>query len=86
MSKRVFSIAPDETIHSALMLMSSNKVSRVIVTKNNKHTGIITGDDLLPISTPFHHSFWPTLCNHYIPSTQTYYKKFLDNRIGTFES
>ena len=34
MAKRVFSIAP--------MLMISNKVSRIVVTKNNKPVGIIT--------------------------------------------
>jgi CBS domain-containing protein len=50
MAKRVFSIAPDETIHTVLMLMISNKVSRIVVTKNNKPVGIITGHDLLPIS------------------------------------
>jgi CBS domain-containing protein len=53
MAKRVFSVAPDETIHKALMLMISNKVSRVVVTKNNKPVGIITGHDLLPISASF---------------------------------
>jgi CBS domain-containing protein len=53
MAKRVFSIAPDETIHTALMLMISNKVSRIVVTKNNKPVGIITGHDLLPISASF---------------------------------
>jgi CBS domain-containing protein len=53
MSKRVFSVAPDETIHTALILMISNNVSRIVVTKNNKPVGIITGHDLLPISASF---------------------------------
>ncbi|HET7344801.1 MAG TPA: CBS domain-containing protein [Nitrososphaeraceae archaeon] len=54
MAKRVFTVAPDETIHTALMLMINNKVSRVVVvTKNNKPIGIITGHDLLPISASF---------------------------------
>jgi CBS domain-containing protein len=53
MTKRVFSVAPDETIHTALTLMISNKVSRVVVTKNNKPVGIITGHDLLPIGASF---------------------------------
>jgi CBS domain-containing protein len=54
MAKRVFTVAPDDTIHTALMLMTSNKVSRiVVVTRNNKPVGIITGHDLLPISASF---------------------------------
>jgi CBS domain-containing protein len=54
MPKRVFTVAPDDTIHTALMLMTSNKVSRiVVVTRNNKPVGIITGHDLLPISASF---------------------------------
>jgi CBS domain-containing protein len=63
MTKRVFTVAPDETIHAALTLMINNKVSRiVIVTKNNKPVGIITGHDLLPISASFgtgtNRSYW----------------------------
>jgi CBS domain-containing protein len=53
MAKRVFSVAPDETIHTALTLMISNKVSRIVVTTNNKPVGIITGRDLLPIGASF---------------------------------
>jgi CBS domain-containing protein len=63
MAKRVFTVAPDETIHAALTLMINNKVSRiVIVTKNNKPVGIITGHDLLPINASFgtgaNKSYW----------------------------
>ena len=63
MTKRVFTVAPDETIHAALTLMINNKVSRiVIVTKNNKPVGIITGHDLLPIGASFgtgtNRSYW----------------------------
>jgi CBS domain-containing protein len=63
MTKRVFTVAPDDTIHAALTLMINNKVSRiVIVTKNNKPVGIITGHDLLPISASFgtgrNRSYW----------------------------
>jgi CBS domain-containing protein len=63
MTKRVFTVAPDETIQTALMLMISNKVSRVVVvTRNNKPVGIITGYDLLPISASFgtgtNRSYW----------------------------
>ena len=63
MTKRVFTVAPDDTIHAALKLMINNKVSRiVIVTKNNKPVGIITGHDLLPIGASFgtgtNRSYW----------------------------
>lgn len=65
MAKRVFTVAPDETIHMALMLMITNKVSRVVVvTRNNKAVRIISGHDLLPVSSLFgtgiNGSYWTT--------------------------
>jgi CBS domain-containing protein len=53
MTKKVLTVAPDEPIHMTLMLMTDNKVSRVVVTRNRKPVGIITGRDLLPISLLF---------------------------------
>jgi CBS domain-containing protein len=53
MTKKVLTVGPDEPIHMALMLMTDNKVSRVVVTRNRKPVGIITGRDLLPISLLF---------------------------------
>jgi CBS domain-containing protein len=50
MSKKVFTVDPDETVHVVLLLMTNNNVSRVVVTKNSKPIGIITGRDLLPMS------------------------------------
>jgi CBS domain-containing protein len=50
MSKRLFTVDPDETVHVVLLLMTNNKVSRVVVTKDGKPIGIITGRDLLPMS------------------------------------
>lgn len=50
MSKRVFTVDPDETVHMVLLLMANNKVSRVVVTKDSKPIGVITGRDLLPMS------------------------------------
>jgi CBS domain-containing protein len=50
MNKRVFTVDPDETVHVVLLLMANNKVSRVVVTKDSKPIGIITGRDLLPMS------------------------------------
>jgi CBS domain-containing protein len=65
MTKRVLTVAPDETINMALMLMADNKVSRIVVTRNHKPLGIITGRDLLPVSGLFGtrmygSSYWTT--------------------------
>jgi CBS domain-containing protein len=53
MTKRVLTVAPDEALHMAILLMSSHKVSRVVVVKDNLPVGIITGRDLLPVSAIF---------------------------------
>jgi CBS domain-containing protein len=50
MSKKVQSVAPDETIHMIAMLMTTYKISRVVVEKNKKPIGIVTARDFLPIS------------------------------------
>lgn len=50
MSKKVFTVAPDEILHTVAMLMTSHNISRVIVEKNKKPIGIITSRDFLPIS------------------------------------
>jgi len=50
MSKKVQSVAPDETIHVIAMLMTTYKISRVVVEKNKKPIGIVTARDFLPIS------------------------------------
>lgn len=49
MTKKVMTVAPDEPIHSALLLMSGAGISRVVVTAGNRTVGIITGRDLLPL-------------------------------------
>ena len=53
MTKRVLTVAPDEALHMAVLLMSTHKVSRIVVVKNNHPVGIITGRDLLPASAVF---------------------------------
>ena len=53
MTKRVLTVAPDEALHMAVLLMSSHKVSRIVVVKNDHPIGIITGRDLLPVSAIF---------------------------------
>jgi CBS domain-containing protein len=53
MSKEVLTVAPDEPIHMVLLLMTRGKVSRVVVTRDRRPIGIITGRDLLPVSTLF---------------------------------
>jgi CBS domain-containing protein len=50
MTKRVLTVAPDEALHMAILLMNSHKVSRIVVVKNDHPIGIITGRDLLPVS------------------------------------
>jgi CBS domain-containing protein len=53
MSKKVLTVAPDEPVHMAILLMSTHKVSRIVVVKNERPVGVITGRDLLPVSTVF---------------------------------
>ncbi len=64
MTKDVFTVDKDEALHVVLMLMSDNKISRVIVTKNNIPIGIVTTHDLLPVSSLFgtgvYGRFWTT--------------------------
>jgi CBS domain-containing protein len=52
MTKKVFTVRPDESLHMVLLIMVDSNVSRVIVVDdNNKPIGIITSRDLLPAST-----------------------------------
>jgi len=53
MTKHVLTITPDEPIHMVLLLMINNKISRIVVVRDEKPIGIITGRDLLPISALF---------------------------------
>ena len=53
MTKKVITVAPDENLHKILLLMSDNLISRVIVTRDRKPIGIVTGHDLLPVSILF---------------------------------
>jgi CBS domain-containing protein len=53
MTKRVVTVAPDENLHTILQLMADRGLSRVVVTRNRKPVGIITGHDLLPVSILF---------------------------------
>lgn len=51
MTISVFSISPDELVIEAMRLLLENKVARIVVIKNDKAIGIITGRDLLPITS-----------------------------------
>ena len=53
LTKRVLTVAPDEALHMAILLMNRHKVSRVVVVKDKLPIGIITGRDLLPVSAMF---------------------------------
>lgn len=49
MSKKVHTVAPDETLHMIAMLMTTYNISRIVVQKNKKPIGIVTSRDFLPI-------------------------------------
>jgi acetoin utilization protein AcuB len=51
MTISVFSISPDELVIEAMRLLLENKVARIVVIKNDKAIGIITGRDLLPLTS-----------------------------------
>ncbi len=52
MTKKVFTVRPDESVHMVLLIMVDSNVSRVIVVDNDgRPIGIITSHDLLPAST-----------------------------------
>lgn len=50
MTKNVLTVAPDETLCRILLLMISNNVSRIVVTKNHRPVGIITERDIMSLS------------------------------------
>ncbi len=51
MTKQVFTIHPSNSLHTAIKILMKNRVSRVIVTSENKIVGIITAKDLMPITS-----------------------------------
>ena len=51
MTTSVFSISPNELVIEAMRLLIENKVARIVVIKNDKAIGIITGRDLLPLTS-----------------------------------
>jgi CBS domain-containing protein len=53
MTRTVLTVAPDEAIHMAIMLMANHKVSRIVVAKDSRPVGIITPRDLFPLSALF---------------------------------
>jgi CBS domain-containing protein len=53
MTKKVITVAPDENLQTILQLMAVRELSRVVVTRNRKPVGIITGHDLLSLSILF---------------------------------
>ena len=64
MTKDVFTVDEDEALHIVLMLMIDNRISRVVVIKNNRPVGIVTTYDLLPVGSLFgmgaYGRFWTT--------------------------
>ncbi len=53
MNKNVLTVRPDESLHMVLLLMTRGKISRIVVIQDNRPIGMITGRDLLPVSTMF---------------------------------
>jgi len=53
MTKRVLTVSPDEAVHMAILLMNSHKVSRIVVAKDGRPVGMITGRDLLPLGAVY---------------------------------
>jgi CBS domain-containing protein len=53
MTKKVYTVFPDENIHMIILLMNTYKVSRIVVIDHNKPIGIVTSQDLLPLSNIF---------------------------------
>jgi CBS domain-containing protein len=51
MTKDVFTISPSHSLHTALLLMIKNRISRVVVTRGNEIVGIITSRDLMPLTS-----------------------------------
>ena len=51
MTKQVFTIYPSNSLHTAIKILMKNRISRVIVTRENKIVGIITAKDLMPITS-----------------------------------
>jgi CBS domain-containing protein len=51
MTKDVSTISPSHSLHTALLLMIKNRISRVVVTRGNEIVGIITSRDLMPITS-----------------------------------
>ena len=64
MTRKVLTVAPDEPVHMAIMLINGNEISRVVVVNTKRQpVGIITTHDLLPFSSLFGtgtaDSYWP---------------------------
>jgi CBS domain-containing protein len=51
MTKDVSTISPSHSLHTALLLMIKNNISRVVVTRETEIVGIITSRDLMPITS-----------------------------------
>jgi CBS domain-containing protein len=51
MTKNVTTISPSHSLHVAVLLMTKNKISRVVVTRGSEIVGIITSRDLMPLTS-----------------------------------
>ncbi|MEM3085289.1 MAG: CBS domain-containing protein [Nitrososphaerales archaeon] len=49
MTRKIFIVTPEDTTRTVLSIMTVNKLSRILVVKEQKLVGIITSRDLLPV-------------------------------------
>ena len=51
MTKKIHTVLPSHSLHKVISIMLRNRISRVIVSRDNKPVGIITSRDLMPITS-----------------------------------
>jgi CBS domain-containing protein len=71
MTKKVHTVTPDETTHMVLTIMTTHNVSRVVVVRNKKPVGIITGRNLLPMSALFGPDTYDTIRKAFLTQKKT---------------
>jgi CBS domain-containing protein len=50
MTTDVFTVYPSNSLHTAMKILVKERISRVVVTRDNKIVGIVTSKDLMPIT------------------------------------
>ncbi len=50
MTKQVITVSPSNSLHTVMKILVKERISRVVVTRDSKIVGIITSQDLMPIT------------------------------------